>query len=704
MKYRSLAALVALATAFLAIFSSCNKNEDTKPAYSVSSADWYTVSASGGKIEVNDISIEFPAGAFEKESKVAVTPVKKGSVKSAEGRELSEFYQLVFPKEGVNKPFTISINYADNPEGVGILEESPKWGRNFGPVSLRSAALWTSFSSGLASAEISGIDPVDSGQAFMTVGLAGDIYQFSAPGTKAAAAGTFNYIVNWIVPQDSVKKWEPFKKPITDIIDEEVKKSIKVYAKLGMEAPSYTLTVDVCPFDKIYDPKDPDNNGINNNWGQHCSDPYSKSCGVVEINTNKFLPMVRGGEPYDQDLLCQFQQTVIHETFHWLHEMVYDPRCAYFICKQGHNEWSMLSESFATWIEKYTGDFRISENCSQQFDETMKCFLNYEGKSSWQNIGYGLGFFTDWLAKNTSEKDLVKILEYQRANGSWKACPSLRAAYDSFLKEKKKEFFNPSTNWDKFMWDVIQKKVDNRIASASLGEYIKIDHVKQEINSSMDGAIDDIDVYNFSASTHRIVFDPKGLMFNKMTNNPALSLAFYQDNEKLKSWICDVNCNKLGYAVKGKPFAISGDNAKKKPFVYTERIEQDTEPVVLKNQLTTHIVPWPTFVEVEWGGKYGDNEYYSWSGDEVKVTCTSNGYFVECDYPGGSHLSFYIGWVNDRFKDVANVYFWQEYNNKNVVKVGKLKLNYSSPSSVEKDLSWLGKYKGDDFYLHCRLK
>ena len=136
----------------------------------------------------------------------------------------------------------------------------------------------------------------------------------------------------------------------------------------------------------------------------------------------------------------------------------------------------------------------------------------------------------------------------------------------------------------------------------------------------------------------------------------------------------------------------------------TERLEQDTNPVVIKSELTAQVVPWPKFVEVEWGGIHGDNEYYSWSGDEIKVSYTNNGYYVECDYPMGSHIHFYIGWVNNRFSDVASVYFWQEYNDNNRVQVGKLKLDYSAPSSVEKDLAWKGKYKGDVFYLHCRLQ
>lgn len=694
--------LFAALFAALTVVSSCLgvATDPVMPQFMVQDADWHSVPSSGGKINVNDLTLEFPAGAFTGEGKVAVTPVPQGSLATLQGCEVSECYQLVFPTSGVQKPFNVSFNYSGDTDEVGIVEVSPKMGRYSGVTDLHPSALWTTFDAGTASAEIGEIGDGSGSQPYLTVGLVKGVYQSSVPFTKAGGGQSFKYSITWIIPKDVVATWEPYKMPTVKALEKEIKNCVKVYAELGMDAPTFTVCYEMFQFDKVF--TDPDEKGADNNWGQHHSDRYKKKNSIIEMNLNKFKPMMDKGEPYDTDLYGQFQQTVIHETFHLIHEAVYDPRWQSVICKQGHNEWSMLSEAIATWIEQFTGNKQISENTPSNAETFANAFFNEEGKGDFQNIGYGMGSFIDWLAKTTSNADIVKILKYQYDNGSWRACPTLRSAYDSFLKEKKKEFFNPSTNWETFMWDLLTGKRDSRVNAGALGRTIKIEHVMQSIDDPvlLDKDIDDIDVYNYSMSIHRIRFPNKGLIEQKMTTNPGLSMAFYQDNEALRSWVCDVNLGKLGCAVKDKPFAVSGDVAKRHIAVVTERIKQDTDPVVLKSQLTSHIVPWPKHIEIEYNGYDG---FYSWNGSEIKVKATANGYYVEADCHGGAHLHFYIGWVNDRFTDVSDLYFYVEYDQSRLMKVGRVPLDYYTTSSVEKHLKWKCNHQGKDLYLSCDL-
>jgi len=678
MKYRSLSAFLAIAAAMLMAFTSCKKDEADKPSYSVSSADWHTVPASGGKVEVNDISIEFPAGTFAKDAKVAVTPLKKGSVKAASGREMSEFYQLIFPKEGIRKPVTISINYSGSPSSCYMIEEAPKLERYTGVMALHHSALSTTSKDGVSTAVISDIAEDDS-EPFFSVGL---VTGEPLTDLSTKASQYFYYTVDWCVPKDSLKWYETYKNEIVGILTKEIADICKVYPKLGIEVPAVSV-----PF--VFTPL-PDGK-----WGQHNTDKWKKCNGTVELNLWLFLNLVKKGKPYDSVLYGQLQQTIIHETFHWLHEYSYDPRLNPIISKQGKNEWSMLSEAVATWIEKFTGDKKISQNCADNAEVLTNDFFCSAGVS-YENTGYGMGYFIDWLAKKTSDKTIVKILEYQRANGGKFSCPSLRAAFDSVLGENKLEFFKPSDNWNDLAWSVLSGKADSRIDTKEFGT-LNNNLVKSDKND-----VKAAPVYNFGLAAQRTLISVANKQ--KLSDNPGLTIAYYQNDENLKTWICDQKFGKLGYAVKDKPFALSNKDilANETHYLVTERLKQDTDPVKIDNKVQSHIVPWPTYVEAEWGGSY-DN-YYSWSGDEIKVSYTSNGYYVECDYPGGSHIHFYIGWVNNRFMDVSNVYFWQEYDTSNKVSVGKLKLDYSSPSSIEKNLTWRGKYKGYEFYLHCNLK
>ena len=74
------------------------------------------------------------------------------------------------------------------------------------------------------------------------------------------------------------------------------------------------------------------------------------------------------------------------------------------------------------------------------------------------------------------------------------------------------------------------------------------------------------------------------------------------------------------------------------------------------------------------------------------------------EHPGGAHLKFNIGWVNNRFTDVANVYLHVEYDNSQDCQCGRLKLSSGEVSSVSKNLTWDGKYNGLWVSITCRLK
>ena len=70
------------------LMAACSENNNEEnggkttpnPNVPVSNDDWQTVPATGGSIEKGDIVLTFPSGTFGKDTKVAITEVKKGTI------------------------------------------------------------------------------------------------------------------------------------------------------------------------------------------------------------------------------------------------------------------------------------------------------------------------------------------------------------------------------------------------------------------------------------------------------------------------------------------------------------------------------------------------------------------------------------------------------------------------------------------------
>jgi hypothetical protein len=258
------------------------------------------------------------------------------------------------------------------------------------------------------------------------------------------------------------------------------------------------------------------------------------------------------------------------------------------------------------------------------------------------------------------------------------------------------QFFNPWDNWSKFIWDVIDCKEDSRLDSKGYGMIYR-----KKVNTAS-YKLNDSPVYNYGRTIQQIV--PEGTVKAKLQTNPGLCMVYKQNSDKLRTWVCDSDFNRRGSAELKKPYVLTNKDALSSNYHYiiTERIKQDEKPAVINNDATIEVIPWPKFVSINVEkGYYWD--YYDWSDDEIKVSLTPNGYFVEADYPAGAHLQFSIGWVNDRFTDIANIYLHVDYDDSKVLKAGRLKLDYKDVSSIEKDLRWKGTYQGKDIVITCKL-
>lgn len=665
--------LATLFAATVLIAVSCQKEESfDKPTVNIKTADWHTIPAAGDIIEVNDILLEFPAGSFDKEAKVAITPVKPGTVKDASGRELSEFYQVVLPSSGTKQPITVGIRYSGDADMVSVCVETPHWFRNQNLFDKASTLLPTVTDDGLACAVISPMDDAGDEQPCFIIGVV-DSSLSKVPKTKADNESLY-FTLDWCVSGKDKEKYEPYRAAILGLIRSELPNMLANFQLFGIDIPT-----DVIPYKvKV----------MGDRWGEHDSSRYKKTWGVVNLNVKYFYDMMQS-EPFDPVLYGQLQQTLIHETFHWIHDVMYDGRTAANTAISGSkgDEWAMLSEAIATWIEHYTGDKSISINCVNSFPTFLDSFYPERergaGSVTFQEAGYGMGFFINWLSLKTSNKSILEILEWQREKTGWGITsglgfsPSLKDDYNDFLAAHKLTFFDDKVYSD-FIWQILKGKTDKRFTFDLKGfaaQQIGLKDAKRVLKGT---------VPNFGMRP--IWFQINTNYRTECKDSPEMGVAIYQNGENLRTTACIVDpetgFQPVGSAEKDKPVYIPGKYLTDENWkgLVTERIRQNTEPAMINSEVEIHFVPVLKSVRFESGNAY------DWlAADDVMVKADGYGrYIVESRPSTYSKLSFVLTRSGNRFGAVSNIVY-ENFVDKTKVTVNSMSLSSHDPKTATND-------------------
>ena len=670
----SLAGLLVLA-AFILVPASCGNKEDIVevpgPEYNIKGGDWQTVPSSGGTIQVEDITLEFPAGAFDGNGKVAVTPVPKGKIQG--DRACSEFYQIVLPASGTKKGFTIKLPYPTDLKRVLFYEESPKWNRHEGTIKIDGAPLGTSLNNGIATTEIPPVDPTDGEQPYFCIGLV-DAILSAKPDTKANS--TFNFTVDWCVPLKEMDKYELYREEILDIFRKELPAAVQQLYNLGIELPTSTIPYKITPCGDM--------------WGFHDADPYIKTHGVVNINVDYFYTLVQEydiatHEPSNQKLYKDLQQTLVHETFHWIHDVAYDSRYAWQISTAGSkgDEWAMFSEAFGSWSEKLTGDKLISSNAAINAESFVSHFFPSRsqgaGQIEFRQTGYGMAQFLKWLSDKTSDKKLVDLLNWQKKNSG----KTLRENFDSFLSQNKLSFFNDTTYSD-FIWKILTKRFDSRCTYEDYGGTLfginKADYKYEQ------------QVPNYSMKIGKFRYSKNDRTMFK--DDPVMGVAFIGTTDNIKTSICSVDAtrgfNILGSVEKGESFLLPGSNFTDdngETFIVSERIKQDSKPDVIKTELQICQVPILKYIKIE-GLVNGEYLFDGWGSSELSIKPVNGGYQVETTTVLYRNISFVVNYSNKRFGGISQLKIL--YRDGKTFSVGSLNLHSYEGGSAR----WTRNYNG----------
>ena len=626
----------ALSAAAIALALCACTKDPYAPETTVKPADWRPVSSSGDVIASEDIALEFPSGAFNGESKVAISPA---AGKFDDMEQCSPAYQVTLPSTGTQKPFKVTINYAGD-ENVAMVVKTPTFSKSAGRTGSTVFPIPFTLSGDGATATIPVAPDAGNREPYFIVGLVKyyDPALTKAPETRAEGEekkeGRFQFMdfssnraYYGSIPPDIQKMWD---------LDNVLRSEYIPFAFQSLKGYNFELPTDIVVFKvETFSGKDA------SAWGFSESSAFYNDWGYIRLNAKK-LKELSQQIPYSADLVGQIRQTLVHELFHTVHDWVYDTnRTPWERASAGADgdQWSMLSESIACWVEKTAGNKLIGENCIAFADGLLTSFWPREkSMAEYQNHGYGLGLFTEWLSRKTSNTSIVKLVQYQRAG-----VKSLSEAYDKFLDEARLKFFTPDDYWA-FASSVVSRQFDSRIQPETFGKKKGITKDSFTLNSEVFSYGVAIDHVGYAAAmVENEAYESKSI---RMTQDRTdLITRVYLDNgEKFKY---------VGEFTKEKPLSVpfkTYKNSGCKVFtLVTARYANMEKGGAMQSRMNFEIVQNVSSISYEKGKYWG-----SWGGSQITVTPSTNGWKVTAEGSSGK-VSFILNKQGDKFGALTSV-------------------------------------------------
>ena len=622
------------------------------PNANVNAGDWQSVPETGGVIDLDEISLNIPAGAFNGESKVAVSTVKKSPFTRVDA--LSKVYQVAFPSDGTNKPIDFSIAYDGNPDDVVMLVKTPTWSQHTLKMEDHIFPLDVTVANGQVTAKIPQTGEAEGQTPYFQVGLVAN--GASSGETKADDADKdlvnkdrFSFYYVRIAHSDyrsgpsaeeleKIKKWYELCGKLNETY---IPSAFTCLSSLGFELPTDKVRFVV------------ENFGNDSSWGYSESSAFFKTWGYIRLNEKSIESLAMQGPSYSTDLMNQVSQTLVHELFHTVHDWVYDINRSPWqrACDGSEGDhWAMLSEAIGCWVEKTTGDKRIGENCISFAADFINSFWPLERSATvYQSHGYGMGLFIEWLARKSSDKKIVKLVQYQRAGEK-----SLPNAFNKFLAEENLTFFTPDI-YNGFALSVICREFDDRIQTEHLiGSNVKA------VKSLPDEYLSDI--WPFGAHVARIGFS--GQLFDR-AENAVKTITLTQDREDLISYVfldSDKAITSVGHFYLNRPFTMSmsdlKDSGVKSFTVVTCRKAKEDKSGQMVSRINVDLALQVSYIGAE-NGKWSAG----WSNSFDRENIVVDDLRVSADN-GECRIYFTFTVSNGKIGNLSNL-SWEYYNNYN---------------------------------------
>ena len=397
------------------------KPEDpTKPETPVSDGDWQTVPVGGGTIEKGDITIDFPKGTFDKDSKVAITSLEKGKIGGK--YEASKFYMVTIPST-TNKNITIRLKSTEKGGDIRFVMESPGLATSTGEEVEIESYLDAKYSNGEYVATLpaiaNGNEVIDNLKLTFGVAHLPQNVALTRGTTMGGQVGTVKWEIKYaltslpywdLLSQSKLNRIEGFM----PILNECIEKAITQINRLGFkieenrELPVYLV-------------------GLSERWGQHNQSTLGNSHNSISINYEKMA--------VEKPDTVGLRNTVIHELFHYF-QAEFDPRLSYlkgrtslsptafiggaFDPEELVSEVLVMQEMGSAWIEQFTNDGQLDAKFLSKealghainfdqfgFTDIQNCWSGNK-REKYQNQGYSMApmlyYITSQLKTINGEK------------------------------------------------------------------------------------------------------------------------------------------------------------------------------------------------------------------------------------------------------------------------------------------------------------
>ena len=418
---------------FLATACSDGNSDEEKPKdpqgseTPISNGDWQVVPATGGTIQKGDITIVFPSGTFDTDTKIAITSLEKG--KMGGKYEASKFYMVTIPST-TNKGITIKLKSTEKEgDDIHFVMESPGVATSTGKEVEIESYLDAKYSNG---EYVATLPAIDNGKEIidnlkLTFGVAHlpqDVSSTRGTTILGGKVGTVKWEIKYplttlayleMFDQSKLRRIERFK----PVVHECIKSAITQINNLGFKIEEQRIL-------PIY------LENLPNRWGQHNQSTFGNSNNSISIS----LDYMSAEKPDTAGL----RNTVIHELFHYF-QAEFDSR---FSLLKGRNtmvptaityrigiEWNpeelvnemlVIQEMASVWIEQFTNGGQLDARFLLGDDELIRDPINYDyfgfidilncrkgtKQDKYQNQGYSMApilyYITSQLQSDNSKK------------------------------------------------------------------------------------------------------------------------------------------------------------------------------------------------------------------------------------------------------------------------------------------------------------
>ena len=509
----------------------------------------YEVPETGGTVQDATLQMEIPAETFSGEAAVYVDKLKSGSARGDD--EMSTFYKVTIPANTGN-PMTVSITAPESDEDVIMVARTKAFSLSGKQSSEEYMPLDYVYSNGQYIAEIPAFHNSQDNKTMgaITFGLmrspSAESGAEARMTTRSAEDGEITFKFDWGSRAKALENIE-LQETMLTYLNEALGK-IKA---LGCKVQgNRKIPIVITPASDLGQDE----------YGRYEMSFFGREWGYILVSDG-FIGWK--GNCNVQNL----RNTLIHELFHYF-QADYDPRVAW--TKGGivdtSGEFLMIYESGGVWIEKLmnNNDFSYTFVATNDRAPSVMRGLTTVTNNGYQNQGYGLSIFIEYMAQQYGNESIVKLMKVWNEG---KASDAL-GLFKAWADELKSKLFS-NLNFDQYLIEMCKGNVIPKFNFSSIiGPQYKSSYPDDIKVIETDGKAEFSGTVNPYGGRYRLFqilnhphMEPDGTLKGKVLTftekEDGVSTYIYLRNRETKGW------DYYGLFSKRSPLSITDPNTLK---------------------------------------------------------------------------------------------------------------------------------------------